>query len=446
MTVSSLVLAEHLRAQPYRSYSYGYPHKTAYRRLQPATTLAQAWAAEPRRAVFGYLHLPFCEMRCGFCNLFTTANPREDLVARYLRGLSREAEAIRRSLPGLRAARLAIGGGTPTYLEVPELQAVLELMEDLFGVSPTEVPMSVETSPATATPDRLRLLREAGVRRISIGVQSFVEDEVHGAGRPQHAEQVRSALAAIRTDGPPVLNIDLMYGLDGQSTDSWLASLRNALAWQPEELFCYPLYVRRLTGLGRRERQVEQQAWDAQRLRQYRAGRDLLLANGYRQTSMRRFVRDTADAWVEPEYSCQTDGMVGLGCGARSYTRGLHYSREYAVGRPGVLDIIGKYCGTMDFTTVDYGIRLTEAEQRRRYVLMSILHAEGLDAVAFRRRFGDDPLHALPELADLIESELAAWHGPALRLTPDGLELSDAIGPWLTSPEISRLCAEFDWR
>ncbi|MDO5683079.1 MAG: hypothetical protein Q4G46_09675, partial [Propionibacteriaceae bacterium] len=67
-------------ANPYVGYTYGYPHKTAYRPLDPPVDLASLWAAENRTHLFGYLHLPFCEMRCGFCNLFTTANPRDDVV------------------------------------------------------------------------------------------------------------------------------------------------------------------------------------------------------------------------------------------------------------------------------------------------------------------------------------------------------------------------------
>src|SRR6185295_6717962 len=112
-------------------------------------------------------------------------------------------------------------------------------------------PISVETSPFTAQPDKLALLRERGVDRISIGVQSFHVDEVKAVGRAQNADAVSQALKQIRAVGFPILNIDLMYGLPGQSVTSWLESLRMALAYQPEELYLYPLYVRPLTGLDR---------------------------------------------------------------------------------------------------------------------------------------------------------------------------------------------------
>ena len=142
----------------------------------------------------------------------------------------------------------------------------------------------METSPATAERDKLAMLRERGVTRISIGIQSFVDAELAGAARPQDRAEVDRALENLRDSRIPVLNIDLIYGLPGQTVPTWLASLREALAYAPEELYLYPLYVRPLTGLGRSGR-----AWDDQRLACYRSGRDLLLSEGYEQVSMRMF-------------------------------------------------------------------------------------------------------------------------------------------------------------
>ena len=439
MTASTTTLTGALRAAPYAGYTYGYPHKTTYRPLDPPTTLRDAWAGERTDQLFGYLHLPFCEMRCGFCNLFTTANPHDDLVDAYLRALRREAAAVTGHLGRVRAARLAVGGGTPTYLTAAQLDDALTLLALTCRVTPGQVPLSVETSPATATPDRLAVLEQAGTTRISIGVQSFDLAEVHRVGRPHRPGHTEQALDAIRRHSTAALNIDLIYGLEGQDVTSWTASLRQALHWEPEEVFCYPLYVRPLTGIGRHPR-----AWDDQRLTLYRTARDLLTGAGYRQTSMRRFVRDTPqrpDGWSEPEYSCQDDGMLGLGCGARSYTRGLHWSREYAVGRSGVRAILDAYTRTDDFTVVGHGIRLPVAEQQRRFVLQSVL-STGLVHDSFRARFGSQVLDVLPQLRGLLDEELATDDGDVLALTAAGLELSDAIGPWLYSQQVRALTAD----
>jgi oxygen-independent coproporphyrinogen III oxidase len=434
----------------YAGYAYAYPHKTAYRALKPPVALREVWAAERRDALFLYLHTPFCEMRCGFCNLFTTANPPPGFAQDYLAALRRQAARTREALGPATFARLAVGGGTPTYLDEASLESLFDVAERTFGVDPQNIPVSVETSPLTAEAGKLRLLRERGVDRISIGVQSFIEAEVKAVGRSQKTAVVEQALDRIRDVGFPTLNIDLIYGLPGQTTGSWLESLRAALRFKPEELYLYPLYVRPLTGLGRRGQKAE----DDSRMASYRAGRKLLLESGYRQVSMRMFQAAQAPTADGPAYCCQNDGMVGLGCGARSYTRALHYSGEYAVGATGVREILAAYFAkaacmvkTDDaFDFVDYGFRLDGAEQRRRFVIQSLLQVEGLDFAAYRARFGSEAMDDQPELARLEDQGQATRDDARLRLTEEGVEMSDVIGPALYSARVRRLMKSYQLR
>jgi oxygen-independent coproporphyrinogen III oxidase len=436
--------------QLYAGYAYAYPHKTAYRALKPPVALRDVWAAERRDALFLYLHTPFCEMRCGFCNLFTTANPPPGFAQDYLAALRRQAERTREALGPATFARLAVGGGTPTYLDEASLESLFDVAERTFGVDSQKIPVSVETSPFTAEAGKMRLLRERGVDRVSIGVQSFIEAEVKAVGRSQKTAVVEQAIDRIRGIGFPTLNIDLIYGLPGQTTGSWLESLRAALRFKPEELYIYPLYVRPLTGLGRRGQKAE----DDLRPACYRAGRELLLESGYRQVSMRMFQAAQAPTAGGPAYCCQNDGMVGLGCGARSYTRALHYSGEYAVGATGVREILAAYFAkaacmvkTDDaFDFVDYGFRLDGAEQRRRFVIQSLLQVEGMDFDAYRARFGSEAMDDLPELARLEDHGLATRDDARLRLTEEGLEMSDVIGPALYSARVRRLMKSYQLR
>ncbi|MFD1045139.1 hypothetical protein ACFQ1S_05810, partial [Kibdelosporangium lantanae] len=246
------------------------------------------------------------------------------------------------------------------------------------------------------------------------------------------------ALAAIRAAGIPVLNIDLIYGITGQTETSWLASLNAALAWQPEELYLYPLYVRPLTGLANRPTESE---WDSQRLRLYGMGRDHLLAAGYEQHSMRMFRLANAPALGGEDYTCQSDGMVGLGCGARSYTRRLHYSFDYAVAPSAVRGIIDDYVNHSDFTHAEVGTHLSDEELRRRHLIQSLLQAEGLDKVEYRKRFAADP--SFPELATFVDRGWLTETGSRLRLTEEGMAWSDAIGPALFSPEVRSSMATY---
>ncbi|NLU64805.1 coproporphyrinogen III oxidase family protein [Rhodococcus sp. HNM0563] len=434
-----------LDASPYQGYLYAYPHKSAYRPLDPSPRLRDVWARQDLSSLFLYAHVPFCEMRCGFCNLFTTARPPAERVSDYLQALRRQARQVRAELDATgRAAHFAsaaIGGGTPTYLEPAELD---DLFDILTGFAPElpSLPIGVETSPATATEDRLTVLAERGVHRVSMGVQSFLDREAHAAGRPQHRTDVDAALDRLQDGRFPVVNLDLIYGIDGQTPDTWQYSLDTALARRPEEIYLYPLYVRPLTGLGRRagDEALRDPDWDARRLGLYRQGVAALTAAGYRQHSMRQFRRADVPG-DDTDYCCQNDGMIGLGCGARSYTDTLHYSFDYAVGIPAVRTILDEYSATTDFTAATVGARLDDQEQRRRWLIKTLLRTEGMRTADYTGRFGTDPLVDIPELGALTARGWSTHRpdpggGTWIRLTDDGLAHSDVIGPWLVSTSV----------
>jgi oxygen-independent coproporphyrinogen III oxidase len=428
----------------YAGYAYAYPHKTAYRALAPAITLRDAWATERRNSLFLYLHVPFCEMRCGFCNLFTTVNAKDGFIRDYLDAVKRQATHVREALGEATFTRMAIGGGTPTYLETTDLHQLFDIAEKIFGVDLKLTPISVETSPLTAEIDKLRLLHEIGVNRISIGVQSFKEEEVNAVGRSQKTSIVEQALWNIREFEFATLNLDLIYGLPGQTVASWVSSLHAALRFAPEEIYLYPLYIRPLTGLGRREMSAN----DDLRLACYREGRRILLEAGYTQVSMRMFQKQNVTEQNSTAYCCQNDGMVGLGCGARSYTQELHYSNEYAVGAGGIREILIDYTSRPElaFDLIDYGFFLDIEEQRRRFIIQSLLQVEGLNFTSYRTRFGTEALIDLPELDRLMENGLAFQRADSLQLTEAGLEMSDAIGPWLYSGRVRALMSSYELR
>ncbi|NUP14310.1 MAG: STM4012 family radical SAM protein [Polyangiaceae bacterium] len=428
----------------YEQYVYSYPHKLAYGPIEPARSLAEVWAREPKDSLFLYVHVPFCEQRCGFCNLFTFANPNEELPDRYMAALERQMLRTRAALgAGATFSQYAVGGGTPTYLSAASLARLLDRLSEVMGLD-TRAPGSVETSPVTATEARLRVLRERGVTRVSMGVQSFDDEESASVGRRQSARDVHEAVRRIRGLGFPTLNLDLMYGLPEQSEARFLASLRAALEHRPEELYLYPLYVRRLTVLGRATTTgADDRRWDDVRVALYRAGRALLLSEGYAQVSMRMFRRGDAPATTaEASYQCQRDGMVGLGPGARSYTDRVHYSTAYAVGPQRVRSILESYADATqeDFDCIIWGYELSDEEKRRRFVLLSLLHESGLDCSAYANRFGADPREHVPELAELLlanaSEPLLVRRGDRLVLTSAGLERSDQIGPYLMSAAV----------
>ena len=434
-------LATRLEQDGYDGYAYSYPHKTAYRPFDPPVPLDQAWAAEDTSRLFLYLHLPFCEMRCGFCNLFTTVRPAPALVEGTLSALERQAATVAGAVRPGGVAQAAVGGGTPSYLDEGQLERLFAVMASHWPVAWGSTPLSLEVSPGTVSPSKLALLKSLGVTRLSLGVQSFLEQDLAALHRPSLGSSPDQVCQWIRETGFPVFNIDLIYGIEGQDEERWKDSLSAALRWQPDELYLYPLYVGKLTGLDRLGRRPGER-----RRALYRIARERLLAEGYEQVSMRLFRLPNGPNVAAEEYCCQEDGMVGLGPGARSYTRDLHYSSEYAVGQPGVKAIISSFAQA-DYSQAHYGIRLDPEEQARRYLLKSLLRAEGLDTSAYAARFGVHPrAHFQAVVDELLALDLLELGEGRWRLSPLGLEHTDTIGPWLYSEPVAARMQEYQLR
>lgn len=429
-------LENKLNQSPYIAYSYSYPHKTAYRKLSKPISLDEVWQKEKLDSLFLYFHVPFCEMRCGFCNLFTTTNPKGSFESDFLSTLEKQASQVANVLKNATFTRFAIGGGTPTFLSLKDLEQLLNIASKYFNIDISKTPTSIETSPFTATKEKLALLSQVGIDRVSIGVQSFLEEEVNAVGRSQKTSTVFSALEIIRKFSFPTLNIDLIYGLPKQTLESWKESLKIALSFSPEELYLYPLYVRPLTGLGKQNK-----AWNDLRIKFYRAGRDLLLEAGYIQSSMRMFQKGSKPKENALAYCCQTDGMVGLGAGARSYTSNLHYSSDYAVSNERVKEILADYItkNSSDFNYIDYGFLLDSKEQKNRFVIQSLLQTEGLNLHFYKNRFGSEALTDILKLTELLDLDLAYLKNDHLFLSDVGLEKSDFIGYFLYSEEVTNL-------
>ena len=290
----------------YVDYMYSYPHKTAYRPFSsPVSLFPYLEQVEGRNASL-YFHIPFCSHKCGYCNLFSLQTNRGEYITAYLNTLRRQAQQLAPLTAGLTLDSFAIGGGTPLLLTVPQLEFLLDTAA-LFGVHPSNAFTSIETSPEYADTARLNLLKQAGVARVSIGIQSFQDKELIALKRRPRQDSICQALNAIQKMDFPYFNIDLIYGIKGQTVESFLYSLEKALRFQPNELFIYPLYVRQGTGITEREP-------DDVCFRMYRAACELLQAKGFLQTSMRRFIHHPS---TDAEVSCGDEVMLSCGSGGR---------------------------------------------------------------------------------------------------------------------------------
>jgi oxygen-independent coproporphyrinogen-3 oxidase len=196
-----------------------------------------------------YVHIPFCTAKCGYCD-FNSYAGQESLIPAYAQALLREAETWSAACPGWRAETLFFGGGTPSLMPLAEVERILKGLRRHLGLTPN-AEVTLEANPGTVDKPYLSRLREMGVNRLSLGVQSFRDDDLAFLGRIHSAEEARSAYQAARSAGFDNVSLDLIFGLPGQTADRWLESLEEAIGLGPEHLSLYALTIEEGTPLAR---------------------------------------------------------------------------------------------------------------------------------------------------------------------------------------------------
>jgi oxygen-independent coproporphyrinogen-3 oxidase len=443
-------LRQQLRDCAYPGYVYGYPHKKAYGPLPHPLPLDAVWAEEDRRHLFAYVHIPFCGQRCSFCNLFTYVPAGADPTTAYLDALAREADAYAKALTPFHFNRLYIGGGTPTFLDAAQLRRLLRILRESLGIEPAATQGCIEASPETIDTEKVAILREAGFQRVSLGVQSLVVEELRQVNRRFEFDLHHRAIELIGTANFPHFNLDLIYGLPGQTEASWRYSLQRAIDTPATSLFLYPLYIRPLTGLGNRQRSsLDELAAPTTRQMadMYDIAVERLHLAGFRQLTMRQFRRDELAGETDAEYRCQHDGMVGLGAGARSYTAKVHYSTPWQMVARNIRGVIEQYqqrvlAGDM---AVSHGFLLDEDERRRRYLILSLLY-DGLDTGAFARTYHADARELFASVWEALTAEACIRDdGTIIRLTPRGVRHADVVGQLFFSPRVVQRIEAYEY-
>lgn len=414
----------------YVSYMYSYPHKTAYRTLTPPVSLSPYLERLEGREASLYFHIPFCAHKCGYCNLFSQQCCDAERISLYLHTMRRQAEQLSVAAQGLKFTSFAVGGGTSLILDEGQLEELFCLAE-LFGVHPSRVFTSVETSPEYTQKSVLRQLRARGVERLSMGVQSFNETELKKLKRRPGLGIVVGALENIVEAGFPQFNLDLIYGIEGQTVESFMRSLNTALTYRPNELFIYPLYVRPGT-------RIDVRSTDDIGYAIYKSARELLVGQGFVQTSMRRFVRRET---TETEFSCGDEVMLSCGAGGRSYLGNLHYATPYAVRQQAIADEIDHYIRTTDFMTAANGFLLSTEEMQIRFIIKNLMYHRGVDLAEYEKRFGEKPDRNL--FREFTDRGWIEETGRIVRLTEEGMAYSDYIGQAFISPVVRKLMSEY---
>lgn len=422
-----------MKNEIYQQYMYSYPHKTAYRTLEGVDIRDYLPRLEQEENSL-YFHIPFCQAKCGYCNLFSVTGKGADYVDAYLDAMERQMKQY--DLASYSFSDVTIGGGTPLYLEEKQLVRLFGMIEEVQGR--TEYPVIIETSPNQTTEEKLAIVKAGGTKRISLGIQSFQEEELEKLYRVHTPNQARMAVKLIERQNFECVNLDFIYGIPGQTEQSLRENLEEGVSYGPQELFVYPLYMKRGTLL--KDKQIEREE-NTRKLYDFVC--EYLSKHGYVQYSMRRFVHKDYVP-LTPALECGFGNTLSIGCGGRSYLGNLHFCTPYYVRQKDCNLQLERYLATKDHRKITHGFFLDKEEEKRRYVIKNILFTSGLNMGNFRKNFGKDVDKEFAILDIWKEKGYLKKEGDTYKLTTEGMALSDYLGPQLISSNVKGRMEEWE--
>ncbi len=377
-----------------------------------------------------YLHIPFCRSKCDYCDFYSVAN-RADRMDDYQKALLKHIAETAPLAKKQVVNSVYIGGGTPTWYGERRLRELLSAVKKRFNVA-RDAEITLEANPDSADYKTLVRLRRAGVNRLSLGMQSSNDDELEAVGRPHKFYQVKEAVAAARKAKIKNLNLDLIYGLPGQTPEHWIQTVEDALALEPEHLSCYGLTVEEGTPLAKRVAEGLVLPDDDQLADRYLWTVDRLAEAGYEQYEVSNFAKPGYQSRHNLKY-WMGEPYVGLGAAAHSDFGGCRYSfvRDLDGYIRGVLEG-GKLLDEMD--------RIPQRERGNEYLMLRMRTTHGIEEWEYRREYymNFDPIAA--KLSEYEQKGWATRSGRRWHFTPEGFLLSNRlIGELLEKQEANSL-------
>jgi oxygen-independent coproporphyrinogen-3 oxidase len=385
---------------------------------ESCTESCVAVAASPtENAPSLYVHLPFCTIRCPYCD-FATLPHEAGAEARYLEALRHELTLL--GVHESAAPSLFLGGGTPNALSERGLERLFEILAPFFGCRPA-AEVTVEANPSLLTPAQARKLAQLGVTRVSLGAQSFDSAQLAFLGRDHDARDIERSVANLRDAGIGEINLDLIFGLPGQTLAGWRADLEAAVALGTEHISTYeltyeqgtPLYRQWLGGTVRK-------TTDDIAARLYLLARRLLSDAGLLQYEISNFARAGHRSHHNMRY-WRNENCLGIGISAASYLQGRRRVNHRALGRYHECLRRGELPTASDET-------LERRAAARETVIVGLRMLDGIPESRLRARFGlgfDDLYGA--QLTTLVKKGLLILEQDVLRLSEQALPLADSV-------------------
>ncbi len=364
-----------------------------------------------------YIHIPFCRSKCDYCDFYSLAG-REDQMDRYQKALLAHLKETAPLAQGYPVDSIYFGGGTPSYYGAKRIKELLTHLSKLFQVE-KDAEITVECNPDSVDLKSLRILRKAGVNRLSMGMQSAQEEELRAIHRIHTPQQTNQAVEAARKAKFTNLSLDLIYGLPGQTMESWKATVEHALSLIPQHLSCYGLKVEEGTPLARRVAEGEVLPDDDQQADLYLWTVGRLERAGLPQYEISNFAKPGYESRHNLRYWL-TRPYIGFGPGAHSDFGGRRYSfvRDLDAYIRGVLE---------GGDIIDSSELIPQRERCGEYLMLRLRTVRGVDGREYRHTYFMD---FAPLEARLREFAAQGWAEEAdgrWRLTPRGFLVSNQL-------------------
>lgn len=366
-----------------------------------------------------YLHIPFCETRCHYCN-FATGGYESELARRYVAAMREEINSAETKPEMQSVDSIYFGGGTPTTLSVEQLSGIIELCREKFDVGPNSE-ITSEANPGTISQEFLEGLRAAGINRLSFGVQSFDDGELQMIGRSHSSEEARQAVRTARAAGFTNISIDLIAGLPEQKMTTWRRNLEEAFALEPDHLSVYLLELYKDAPLLHRINRGELHAIDDElTVEMYFALKDEAERHGFDHYEISNWTRPGFESrhnlkyWTGAPYWAFGVSAAGYDGAKRwSNTRNIHeYLSKIESGQSPVGEII----------------ELDDEDRQSENLFLRLRLKEGVNLREHEARFGVKVMERYSDdLARLREAGLIELNNDVLKISRAGTVLANEV-------------------
>jgi oxygen-independent coproporphyrinogen-3 oxidase len=369
-----------------------------------------------------YIHIPFCRRKCHYCDFYSVTDA--SLTKNFAIGIFEETGLASREFPGFPSAdSIFIGGGTPSILPAGEIADIISGIDNEFGIK-SGAEITIETNPESLSQEKLRIYKLAGVNRISLGVQSFDDSELRFLQRAHDSQAARQAVENIISEGFENFNIDLIFGVPGQTPESWRRTIEIALEYAPSHISAYGLIFEPGTPLFEDLRQNRISEYDTDKEADlYKHLISKLLADGFEHYEISNFARPGFRSRHNLNYWNGGD-YLALGPAAHGFVGGIRYANYKDIVR--YLAVINK-----GLLPIAWNESPGKNESIEEFVMLNLRQGRlSLDELSkkFDLKIGNGLLNIINALKN---DKKINFIKHKIHLTPEGLLISDEIAVWI---------------